>query len=535
MPEFTSEYGVSEDLHPKLPGSEEKIVDFSKGKVGVHTKVFEFANFCIPISQILFDILGHYQIHLSQLSMIGAAKRSQSFQSKDWSPSASRVIDMKDPDVATEYSRTPSAIEKSPLDFDNENPSPPKTEGVASEVSLEEEVAAMGPRLSKKRRRRVNDGADANAPPKVLRKDYASVRPEQSTRGGKSLPTMRLAVDSTFITPADTKGVSDPDPLSYAEPQPHPEQSMTHAINFERGSFEILTGNVATMEVQDMHSAKSAGSRKSTSSPSMVGSPGGIYQPGWGVTNNCRLDTPDACQDVVDHIVSPGLLKKARAQIVRRYQRIQVREEEIKKLDQEVQGIVSSHADNDRGSPMGYLAWHAPSRNEHGKAGRDLEVVEAYDPEANNKYLQVLQELKDLKYPIVDLLEGLKDAPMEVVMASLHLESDSGEDAPKWIRNPRPSTSQLNIHVYPEVRDPRDPWAVKEEMLLEEAIAANVSRAEKKKRCRVVCRTHGVGSAHHARSDGVPVSVPTVAPQRLAILLADATTQTKTFEDDASP
>nr|GFC27993.1 hypothetical protein [Tanacetum cinerariifolium] len=77
-----------------------------------------------------------------------------------------------------------------------------------------------------------------------------------------------------------------------------------------------------------------------------------------------------------------------------------------------------------------------------------------------------------------------------------------------------------------EVRDPRDPWAVKEEMLLEESIAANVSRAEKKKRCRVVCRTHRVGFAHHARSDGVPVSVPTVAPQGLAILLADAATQT---------
>nr|GFB48511.1 hypothetical protein [Tanacetum cinerariifolium] len=107
---------------------------------------------------------------------------------------------------------------------------------------------------------------------------------------------------------------------------------------------------------------------------------------------------------------------------------------------------------------------------EHGKADRDLEVVEAYDLEANIKYLQALQELKDLKYPIVDQLKGLKDAPMEV-------------------------------------RDPRNPWAVKEEMLLEEAITANVIRVEKKK-----------------RSDGIPVSVPIVAPQGLAILLADAAT-----------
>nr|GFB54709.1 hypothetical protein [Tanacetum cinerariifolium] len=50
---------------------------------------------------------------------------------------------------------------------------------------------------------------------------------------------------------------------------------------------------------------------------------------------------------------------------------------------------------------------------EHGKAGRGLEVVEAYDPNGNIKYLQALQELKDLKYPIVDQLEGLKDAPMK--------------------------------------------------------------------------------------------------------------------------
>nr|GFB64875.1 hypothetical protein [Tanacetum cinerariifolium] len=90
------------------------------------------------------------------------------------------VIDMEDPDAKTESSGTSSAIEKSPLDFDNENPSSPLTErkGSASEVSLEEEVAAMEPRLSKKRGRRMNDGADTNAPPKVLRKDYASVRPE---------------------------------------------------------------------------------------------------------------------------------------------------------------------------------------------------------------------------------------------------------------------------------------------------------------------------------------------------------------------
>ncbi|GKD36149.1 hypothetical protein Tco_1251658, partial [Tanacetum coccineum] len=138
----------------------------------------------------------------------------------------------------------------------------------------------------------------------------------------------------------------------------------------------------------------------------------------------------------------------------------------------------------------------------HGKAGCNLVDVEAYNPEANSKLVKSIQDLKDLKYSMVDELERLKDAP---------------------------------IPIYPEVRDPKDPWAIKEEMLLKDAITANKSRAEKKKKCRMVCRTHAVGSAHHARSDGIPVSAPTVVPQGLAILVADAATQTEAAGKEAEP
>ncbi|GKE84456.1 hypothetical protein Tco_1558198, partial [Tanacetum coccineum] len=137
----------------------------------------------------------------------------------------------------------------------------------------------------------------------------------------------------------------------------------------------------------------------------------------------------------------------------------------------------------------------------------DLAALEAYDPEAEGRYIAALTALRDMKYPLVDQLEQLNDAPIDLLMASLHLESDTGEDAPPFIRDLRPSSSQLKIAVYPEVRNPKNPWAVKEDMLLEDTIAANISRVEKKRKCRIVCRTHGVGSAHHARSDGVPVSV----------------------------
>nr|GEX87064.1 hypothetical protein [Tanacetum cinerariifolium] len=167
---------------------------------------------------------------------------------------------------------------------------------------------------------------------------------------------------------------------------------------------------------------------------------------------------------------------------------------------------------------------------EHGQPQLNVESIEAYDPEAEAKFVAALQALKDLKYPLVDQLEGLKDAPIDVIMAALYLESDTGDDASQYIRDLCPSSSQLTIPVYPEVRDPRNPWAYKEEMTLANAIAANISRAKKKKKCRIVCRTYGVGFAHHARSDGIPLSVPTVVPQGLALLLADAATQTE-FED----
>ncbi|GJS51755.1 hypothetical protein Tco_0625117 [Tanacetum coccineum] len=66
-----------------------------------------------------------------------------------------------------------------------------------------------------------------------------------------------------------------------------------------------------------------------------------------------------------------------------------------------------------------------------GEAKLDLEAIEAYDPEADNKYIAALHDLKDLKYPLIDQLEKLKDAPLDLIMASLPLESDTREDAPQ--------------------------------------------------------------------------------------------------------
>ncbi|GJQ95014.1 hypothetical protein Tco_0006153 [Tanacetum coccineum] len=46
------------------------------GKIGVYSRFFEYANFRLPLSTILVGVLRYYHIHISQLSVIGAAKVS---------------------------------------------------------------------------------------------------------------------------------------------------------------------------------------------------------------------------------------------------------------------------------------------------------------------------------------------------------------------------------------------------------------------------------------------------------------------------
>nr|GFA37805.1 hypothetical protein [Tanacetum cinerariifolium] len=392
---------------------------------------------------------------------------------------------------------------------------------------------------------------------------------------------------------------------------------------------EGVDANAPSKSSQGIAVAEDPGS-ENASFPTEVGSPGSVYRPEWGVTNGSLLDTPEACQDLVDHAAPPArqvamgsqlrlrfeqeakLLKKSVAQVARRDKRIQDRELEIKNLEAllETEAETKRAAKDENAELMRELedvraqfsglkvsnehlsqrvaalqeqvseeeklkaAFEEFKRYEddrveqwcaeldarldalsidfdeelyphmltaiagrmwvigHGlrlaimKCAESLEMRQAFADVVSARVAKALQSLKDLKFSLLDQLESLKDAPMDVIMAALYLESDTGGDAPQYIRDLRPSSSQPTIPVYPEVRDPRNPWACKEEIALADAIAENISRAEKKKICRIVCRTHGVGSAHHARSDSVPVSVPAVVPQGLALLLVDEATQT---------
>ncbi|GJV47258.1 hypothetical protein Tco_1437470 [Tanacetum coccineum] len=391
------------------------------------------------------------------------------------------------------------------------------------------------------RRKRVNKEAEANAPPKALRKDHA-FGPAHSTREGKSLAAMGLDAGSTFSPrPAartnTNSAVSDPEPQSSSK----------------GAAAEIPMEDVATTEVNVQLSMGSLNLGKSTS-PSVGGLPGAAPPAQYGIFEpyNMNLARQVAMgsqlrlrkrkiKETYEEIISLKTVETEVHGLRNRTQnletlledevdmkkateaksvdltgeleslceeRIKAAFEEFKKSEDEkvehrVQMDAKVFADVVSAGIIKGMSDGFKYGVEHGEAKLDLAAIEAYDPEAEAKYIAALTALRDLKYPLVDQLKKLRDAPIDLLIASLHLESDSGEDAPEWIRELRPSTSQ--------------------------------SRAKKKKKYRVVCRTHRVGSVHHARSDGILVSAPTVAPQGLAILLADAAVQTEASEDEASP
>nr|GEY86065.1 hypothetical protein [Tanacetum cinerariifolium] len=83
-------------------------------------------------------------------------------------------------------------------------------------------------------RKRGHDGVDTYAPPKVLRRDHADPRPTESTRGGKSLTAIELGMGFTrpILAPQGAPvDVSDPDSLSFADPQSRPSTDVTQSSN----------------------------------------------------------------------------------------------------------------------------------------------------------------------------------------------------------------------------------------------------------------------------------------------------------------
>nr|GEU31679.1 hypothetical protein [Tanacetum cinerariifolium] len=475
--EFTSEYGIPEGLHLELPGPEETIVDFSEGK----------------------------------------------------------VEDQIQDEVAYEIPPTGNA----------------SATGVALETGLEKEVAAMGPPVNKRRHKSGNNEAEANAPPKALRRDYDTFRHAQSThRGSGSESRPPMLNKETYVPWSSRLLRSSKGMAPRSSPRMLPPRRLTSSSPWGVPNQEGLPLSLSWLGRQAYNIALA-------------------WQVAMGSQLRLRFE-----QEV-------RLLKKARSKIARRDQRIQTlleAEVDMKKsaeaknaeLAKELDSLRTQFSDlqvsnkqlsdqvlNLQAHVMGKekikAAFEEFKKYEDDKVEQWCAKMDArldklsvdFDEELYPHMLTTIAGRRwvighGMRLAVMKCAESSEIRPAFADVVSTGFTKGMSEGLEYSIKHgnvgrdladvktydPKSNNNsfQLKISVYPEVRDPEDLWAVKEEMLLEDAIAANISRPKKKKKCRVVCRTHGIGSAHHTRSDGIHVSTHTV-PQGLAILLADAATQ----------
>nr|GFA64749.1 transposase (putative), gypsy type [Tanacetum cinerariifolium] len=322
--EFTSEYGIPETLHHALPGPEDRnnrffwvdesvfptVVDWRMNApkewmpaAGTYSAeaVRALDTHRTPIqklSEMLLCLVGlsrRYYLgdevyptflhdndrDMDLFSLIRASNPTKiKVGSRPRAPhevplltlTANRVIEMDDPATASDSSGVPPTIERSPLDFSLKVVA--SGQGVAASEVLpfgdvpaaaapepsRVGVAAADPPAATESRKRGRDGTDANAPPKSLRRYHADPRPSGSSHEGKSLAAIQLGMASTTSMPEDAPtGVSDPDPLCFADPPARP-------------SAYVAQSSPGVVAAEDPES-------ENASSPTEVGSPGGVYRP----------------------------------------------------------------------------------------------------------------------------------------------------------------------------------------------------------------------------------------------------------------
>nr|GEW49297.1 ribonuclease H [Tanacetum cinerariifolium] len=306
-----------------------------------------------------------------------------------------------------------------------------------------------------------------------------------STLRGKSLAAMGIEADSNSFTPTtqetlvNAKSMSDPDPLSYAEPRLIPKQDIAQSsrktqsrkiwiqrslppsriwsghqevyisrrieamekhINNLEALLEAEAGMKGVAKAKNVELAKELESLHVQLSE-RVKTAFEEFKKYEDDRVNSRCTKMDARLDVLsidfDEELYPHMMTAivGRRWVIEHGLRLAVMKcAESTELRQVFSDVVSAGIAKGMSEGLKHGV-------EHEKAKVYLAAIEAYDHEADTKYVTTLHALKDLKYPLVDQLEKLKDTPIDVIMASLFLESDSGEDAPQWICELRPSSS----------------------------------------------------------------------------------------------
>ncbi|GKA26184.1 hypothetical protein Tco_0712293 [Tanacetum coccineum] len=166
---FCPNFHIPDDVHPQLPSPNQTIHEMLAGKIGVYTRFFEYANFRLPLSTFLVNVLRHYRINLSQLSVIAAAKVSHfEILCRVHEMDLSAFIHVADPTkVKGMYANQGDSAAGGGQDAETK-----LVMGV--KIIAAENVMTERPKRPRKKRQAVTDASGSSHPPKKLKGDHGT-------------------------------------------------------------------------------------------------------------------------------------------------------------------------------------------------------------------------------------------------------------------------------------------------------------------------------------------------------------------------
>lgn len=148
-----------------------------------------------------------------------------------------------------------------------------------------------------------------------------------------------------------------------------------------------------------------------------------------------------------------------------------------------------------------------------------LAEVPGYRVDAFDELVEAMVKMKVFDFPHIARLERDQDYPISVIMQGLTLARHIAKDAeahPEFFL--KPDESQLKVPIFAHPRHVLNPFALEKEISLKKCLEAQETRAAHKKGVKGKVVLCGVGAAHLPRSDGIPVSVPTVSQEDSSLL-----------------
>nr|GEU42444.1 hypothetical protein [Tanacetum cinerariifolium] len=198
-----------------------------------------------------------------------------------------------------------------------------------------------------------------------------------------------------------------------------------------------------------------------------------VYIPTWKVTNDSTLDDPYVCCDLMDHLAPPALFAQLRPCIMISFilnsmlvlhdkfvlgrSQLSIMEtadatksiklRDLKEDNFALKGEISALSERattlesvttSKEAELASLSFQVTKLTagiqdglkvgiDHGKVSRDLSVVEAYDPSAEEKYVDAVNTLGAVDFSLLSELESKKESSIVDLMDSLHLEGALAE------------------------------------------------------------------------------------------------------------